>query len=351
MKLILKQGKEFTGKSFGAKGNVSGEVVFTTGMVGYVETLSDPSYAGQIVVFTYPLIGNYGVPERRFFESSGVKAAGVVVGEYSEEYSHHDAKMSLGNWLKKAGVPAISGVDTRELAKILRIDGVMQGMLSDSKTTQKFIGAKEENFVAKVSVTKKEIYGSGLVRILLIDCGVKENILRFIMRPETTVIRVPWNYDFSEEEYDGILISNGPGDPLKCKATIKNIRKAFTDQKPILGICLGVQLLAIAAGAETYKLKFGHRSQNQPCLDIVGKKRCYITSQNHGYAVKESSLPKDWKVWFKNANDGSVEGIKHSKMPWRAVQFHPEAAPGPTDTSWIFEDFITDLKNLPAKNL
>lgn len=354
MKLILKDKSVFTGKSFGANKNVSGEVVFTTGMVGYVETLSDPSYAGQIVVFTYPLIGNYGVPGRPNFESSGVKASGVVIGEYSEKYSHHSALSSLGEWLKKAGVPAISGVDTRELTKILRTEGVMQGMISNSDKSKKLILPKEENFVAKVSISKKEIYGNGPIRIILIDCGAKENILRFISRPDTTVIRVPWDYDFSKEKYDGILISNGPGDPVKCVATVKNIKKAFSKEKPILGICLGVQLLAIAAGAETYKLKFGHRSQNQPCLDVIGKKRCYITSQNHGYAVKENSLPKDWKVWFKNANDLSVEGIMHTKMPWRAVQFHPEASPGPTDTSWIFEDFIKELgkfKNSSAKNL
>lgn len=345
MKLALKDGTVFEGKSFGAPVARSGEVVFTTGMTGYVETLTDPSYTGQIVVFTYPLIGNYGVPERRFFESAKIHATGVILSEISDEHSHHASRSSLAEWLKREGIPAITGIDTRELTKKLRNHGSILGELTTEKR-----GAKElhdpnsDNLVARVSTKKRSVTGDGHLQIVVVDCGIKENILRSIAGPDTTVIRVPWDYDFSKEKCHGILISNGPGDPLQCIATIKNIRKALKNDVPILGICLGVQLLALAAGAETYKLSFGHRSQNQPCVDVGGKGRCYITSQNHGYAVKEDTLPKDWSVWFKNANDGSVEGIKHDTKPWRAVQFHPEASPGPTDTTWIFDDFIRDIK-------
>ncbi len=345
MKLALKDGTVIEGKSFGAPVSSTGEVVFTTGMTGYVETLTDPSYTGQIIVFTYPLIGNYGVPERRFFESAKVHAAGVVVSEYSEEHSHFDSKSSLGDWLKASGVPAITGVDTRELTKKLRTHGVLLGALAQNGKVPPFKDPNDENLVAKASIKKKTVYGDGPLRIILVDCGAKENILRAITRPDTTVIRVPWDYDYSGEDYDGILVSNGPGDPEACKATVENLREAFKSGKPILGICLGVQILALAAGAKTYKLSFGHRSQNQPCIDVSGGgKRCYITSQNHGYAVKADTLPSGWKVWFKNANDESVEGIMHATKPWRAVQFHPEACPGPVDTAWIFDDFIKDIK-------
>jgi len=349
MKLQLKDGTVIEGEGFGAPVSGTGEVVFTTGMTGYVETLTDPSYTGQIIVFTYPLIGNYGVPERRFFESNKVHAAGVVVSEYSEEHSHNDSKSSLGEWLRASGVPAITGIDTRELTKKLRTHGVLLGTLLEKGTAKEFKDPNEENLVAKVSVKKKIVYGDGPLKIILIDCGAKENIVRGITRKETTVIRVPWDYDFSKEKYDGILVSNGPGDPAACTKTIENLRKAFAKDTPILGICLGVQILALAAGAKTYKLSFGHRSQNQPCLDLTNNKRCYITSQNHGYAVKESTLPSGWKVWFRNANDESVEGILHATKPWRAVQFHPEACPGPTDTAWIFDDFIADIKKRKKK--
>lgn len=350
MRLVLKDGTVFEGKSFGAGGSISGEVVFNTGMVGYVESLTDPSYAGQILVLTYPLIGNYGVPDKKLWESDKIQVAGLVVAEYSENYSHHAARESLSDWLKRSGVPAITGVDTRALTKKLREHGVMLGLL-DAKPVSAmrrrliasdFIDPNKENLVARVSIKKPETYGEGPTTIVIVDCGMKENILRSLLRPSIRIVRVPWDYDFANEPHDALVISNGPGDPNMCEKTIEALKRAMLIRKPILGICLGTQLLALAAGANTYKLKYGHRSQNQPCTDLQTG-RCYITSQNHGYAVDAKSLPSDWKIWFTNANDGSVEGIKHKSNPWRAVQFHPEATPGPTDTAWIFDRFIQDV--------
>ncbi len=352
MKLLLGDGAMFEGKSFGAPISATGEVVFNTGMTGYIESLTDPSYAEQILVCTYPLIGNYGVPPAKFFESRKIQVAGLVVGEYSENYSHHAAERSLADWLKKSQIPAMTGVDTRALTKRLRERGVMLGQLVHSGGPKKFIGPNEENLVARVSIKRKKTYGGGKVKIVAVDCGMKENIVRSLTRPEITLIRVPWDYDFTADKYDALFISNGPGDPIRCTATIEHIKKAMADDKPILGICLGNQLLALAAGAKTYKLKYGHRSQNQPCIDRLGrpsfakasKGRCYITSQNHGYAVDAKSLPEGWEEWFVNANDGSNEGIRHKSRLWRSVQFHPEASPGPTDTAWIFDEFLAPLK-------
>lgn len=357
MKLLLEDGSVFEGESFGAPAWVGGEVVFNTGMVGYVESISDPSYAGQILVCTYPLVGNYGVPDRKFFESNKAQIAGLVVAEYSENYSHHAAKKSLADWLKESGIPAITGIDTRALTKKLRERGVMLGQLIHTGSAKKFIDPNEENLVARVSVKKREVHGPSTslgtskspLTLVAIDCGMKENILRSLVSRlpaqagGVRVVRVPWDYDFTAEQYDGVVISNGPGDPTMCAPTIEHIRKAMGAKKPILGVCLGNQLLALAAGASTYKLKYGHRSQNQPCIDLETG-RCYITSQNHGYAVDAKTLPHDWAVWFTNANDKSVEGIRHANGLWRAAQFHPEASPGPTDTAWIFDDFIQSLR-------
>lgn len=341
MKLFLKDGTSYAGTSFGADTSMQGEVVFATGMTGYVETLTDPSFAGQILVCTYPLLGNYGVPSPETFESEKIHISGLIVSEYSDTYSHHDAKRSLGDWLKKSGIPAITGVDTRAITKKLREHGVMLGELARKKSSR-LHDPNTDNLVAKVSPTETRTYGSGRKKIIAVDCGMKENIVRSLMRSSTTVIRVPWDYDFTSQDYDALFISNGPGDPTMCDKTIEHIRQAMKAGKPILGICLGNQLLALAAGAKTYKLKYGHRGQNQPCIDSETK-RCYITSQNHGFAVNTDTLPSDWKAWFTNANDESNEGIKHVSKNWRSVQFHPEAAPGPTDTSWIFDKFIASI--------
>jgi len=343
MKLYLKDGTVIEGQSFGAKRSATGEVVFNTGMVGYPEALTDPSYAGQILVLTYPLVGNYGVPDKARFESDKIQVAGLVVSEYSENYSHSTAKKSLSAWLKESGVPAMTGVDTRALTKRLRERGVILGELVHSGKPKGFVDPNKENLVALVSQKRKRIYGTGKVKIIAVDCGMKENIVRSLVERGAKVIRVPWDYDFTKEAYDGLLLSNGPGNPTMCEQTIAHIRKAMEKNKPILGVCLGNQLLALAAGAKTYKLKYGHRSQNQPCSDI-STQRCYITSQNHGFAVDGKTLPAGWEEWFVNANDGSNEGIRHKSKPWRSVQFHPEASPGPTDTAWIFDEFIASLK-------
>ncbi len=342
MKLHLEDGSAYEGESFGYKGSVAGEAVFATGMTGYVESLTDPSFAGQILVCTYPLIGNYGVPAPEFFESERIHVAGLVVTEYSSDYSHFDAKSSLAEWLRANKVPAVTGVDTRAITKKLREHGVMLGQLTTERPGN-FEDPNRENLVARVSPREKRTYGSGPIKIVVVDCGAKENIIRSLMRPEVTLIRVPWDYDFTDEPYDALMLSNGPGDPEMCTPTIRNIGLAMRTDKPILGVCLGNQLLALAAGGSTYKLKYGHRSQNQPCID-TSTGRCYITSQNHGFAVDANSLSSAWQVWFTNANDGSVEGIRHTSKPWRSVQFHPEAAPGPTDTAWIFDEWLSELK-------
>jgi len=331
------------GFSFGFSGSSTGEVVFNTGMVGYVESLTDPSYAGQILVLTYPLIGNYGVPAKAFFESEKIHVRGLVVSQYSETYSHAGAVKSLAAWLKEEHIPAMWGVDTRELTKKLREKGVMLGkMIVDGKNPGAFADPNETNLVANVSIKAPRMYGTGKKNVLALDCGMKENIIRSFSRRNVSLRRVPWDYDIGNEPFDGLFVSNGPGDPQMCKETIATIAKAMERNVPIFGICLGNQLLALAAGAKTYKLRYGHRAQNQP-VNEVGTKRCYITSHNHGYSVNAKTLPRDWEVWFWNANDKTVEGIRHKQRPWFAVQFHPEAAPGPTDTEWLFDKFVEML--------
>ena len=350
--LVLEKGPKFEGYFFGKNIETEGEVVFNTGMVGYPETLTDPSYRGEILVFTQPLIGNYGVPndDKEFgllkhFESDNIHIRGLVVSDYSFEYSHWNAIKSLDTWLKEHNIPGIYGVDTRELTKVLRKQGTMSGCIQneDAKKPKKWENESDKNLVAEVSTNKRIVYKKGPKKVLLVDCGVKNNIIRSFLKRDITVVQVPWDYDFSDEKYDGLFISNGPGDPKQCTETIKHIKVALTKNKPIFGICLGNQLLALAAGADTYKLKYGHRSQNQPCV-LAGTKRCFITSQNHGFAVREKTLPKNWESFFINNNDNTNEGIRHKNKPFFSVQFHPEATPGPTDTDFLFDDFVKLLK-------
>jgi carbamoyl-phosphate synthase small subunit len=346
IRLVLEDGTEFSGVSFGKHCSISGEVVFNTAMTGYPESLTDPSYKGQILVLTYPLIGNYGVPDERLeenmfkhFESDRLHISGLIVSDYSVEYSHWNARRSLGDWLKQHKVPGIHGIDTRLLTKILREKGTMLGKIIIEGEDIDMYDPNLDNLVAQVSIGKKEVYGDGKYRILLIDCGVKYNIIRYLLQRDTTVIRVPWDYDFLEEEYDGLFISNGPGDPKQCKLTIENLGKAFKQDLPIMGICLGNQLMALASGADTYKLKYGHRSHNQPVLHI-GTDQAYITSQNHGFAIDNDSLKNEWKPYFTNLNDQTNEGMIHKSKPFFSTQFHPEASGGPMDTDFLFDQFI-----------
>lgn len=351
VKLILEDGTVFEGFAFGAVKLAAGEVVFNTGMVGYPESLTDPSYTGQILVLTYPLIGNYGIPDYekedglfKYFESDKVHIRGLVVSDYSFKYSHWNAKKSLSDWLKEFEVPGIYGIDTRALTKKLRNKGTMPGIIvynDDEKIP--FEDPNLRNLVAEVSVKEPIEYGNGKKKVLLLDCGTKFNIIKALTRRGITVLRCPWNYDFSNEKFDGLVISNGPGDPKTCPETIENVKKHLEKNIPTLGICLGSQILALAAGANTYKIKFGHRSQNQPCVE-AGTKRCYITSQNHGYAVDADTLPEDWREWFYNNNDQTNEGVIHISKPFFGAQFHPEASPGPDDTEFVFDMFMRAMK-------
>ncbi|MBI4523158.1 MAG: glutamine-hydrolyzing carbamoyl-phosphate synthase small subunit [Deltaproteobacteria bacterium] len=348
-RLLLEDGAVFEGRAFGFPKAVAGEVVFNTGMVGYPEALTDPSYKGQILVLTYPLIGNYGVPRsitvngfEAAFESDKVQIAGLVVSEAASEHSHWSATKSLGTWLHEQEVPGVSGIDTRALTQRLRENGSMLGKLLINGQDVEFTDPNQENLVSLTSPRQRVVFPGGQKRIFLIDCGSKNSLIHRLVARGVTVIVVPWDYDFLDEDFDGVLISNGPGDPKTCVKTIGYVQRALEKGRPIFGVCLGHQILALAAGAETYKMKFGHRSQNQPCVEF-GTKRCYITSQNHGYAVDARTLPDGWKPWFTNANDGTNEGIRHRSQPFMSVQFHPEAAPGPVDTAFLLDDFIAQL--------
>lgn len=374
--LILSDGTVFHGRSFGYEKPVAGEVVFNTAMTGYPESLTDPSYAGQLMTLTYPLVGNYGVPPftieanglATFMESEKIHAEAIIVSDYSENYSHWNAVESLADWLKREQVPGITGIDTRELTKVLREHGVMMGRIVFDDAMDngewRMDNYGEVNYVDRVSCKDIIVYAGGesktfpvstpmeelnsqlstfhsqLKKVVLVDCGVKTNILRCLLKRGVEVIRVPWDYDFNGLQFDGLFISNGPGDPDTCDAAVQNIRRAMQNEKlPIFGICMGNQLLSKAGGAKIYKLKYGHRSHNQP-VRMVGTERCFITSQNHGYAVDNNTLGADWEPLFVNMNDGSNEGIRHKRNPWFSAQFHPEAASGPTDTEFLFDEFV-----------
>jgi len=349
MELILADGAVLSGRQFGYNGPAAGEVVFNTGMVGYPETMTDPSYRGQILVFTYPLIGNYGVPDGRklddllvHFESGQIHVKGIIVTSLTQRFSHWNGIRSLEDWMIEHRIPGIEGIDTRALTKNLRTAGTQLGKMVTRDSDIPFYDPNKENLVAQVSINEPKLYERGGKRVVLIDTGCKTNIIRSFLNRGVSVLQVPWNYDYSGEKYDGIMLSNGPGDPTMVPETIEILRKQLDRNKPIFGICLGHQILSLAAGAQSYKLKFGHRSQNQPCIQ-VGTKRCFITSQNHGFAIDDQTLPENWSPWFFNANDGSNEGIRHVSKPIRSVQFHPEAMPGPEDTNFLFDEFVKML--------
>ena len=346
-KLILKDGSVYKAKSFGAPKSMAGEVVFATGMVGYPEALTDPSFRGQILVFTFPLIGNYGVPDKKFWESQKIQVSGLIVSTYNSTPSHHQSVMSLAEWFKNENLPLLEIKDTRLLTQKLRNEGVMLGKIQIGAKSLPFLDPNKKNLVAEVSTKQISSLGEdkedGKRTIVLIDCGAKDNIARRLVAKDLKVITVPWDTDVTalSLKFSAVLISNGPGDPMKAEATIKNVKKIIARGIPTMGICLGNQILSLALGGSTYKLKFGHRSQNQPAVER-GTGRAYLTTQNHGFAV--GRIPKGFREWFYNGNDNTNEGIIHEKLPIMSVQFHPEASPGPLDTDWIFDYFLKKAK-------
>ena len=355
-RLELENGMVFPGYAFGALASARGETVFSTAMVGYPETLTDPSFEGQLLCVTYPLIGNYGVPAREVdgdglhstFESERIHVRALIISDLSFDYSHWSAAMSLDEWLWEQGIPGIWGVDTRRLTQVLRENGSMLGRLVQKNgTTPDFEDPNTTNLVAAASCSRVIRYREGAgKKVVLVDCGVKHNIIRCLLKTGVEVVRVPWDYDFNSDktmdDYDGLFITNGPGNPDLCETTVGHIREAMKREKPIFGICMGNQLLAKAAGAKTYKLRYGHRGHNQP-VRMADSDKCFITSQNHGYAVDENTLPDDWEPFFTNLNDGTNEGIRHRSKPFFSVQFHPEASSGPLDTMCLFNRFVSML--------
>lgn len=340
--LILDDKTKLEGRFFGFNASVTGEVVFATGMTGYPEAFTDPSFAGQILVLTYPIIGNYGVPPRSQWESKKIQIKGLIVSTYNESPSHHSASMSLQQWLINEKIPAMEIRDTRFLAKKIRTHGAMLGKIVNGKDIA-FEDPNKMNLVAEVSQKGVTVEGTGKCTVVQIDCGTKRSITTCLRKRNVRVITIPWNMNPLDlkQKFDAVLISNGPGDPTMVPETIKNVQELLKRKIPILGICLGNQILALATGGKTKKLKFGHRGQNQPCV-LVGTKRCYLTTQNHGFVV--SKMPSGFNPWFVNANDQTNEGMIHKTLPVMSVQFHPEASPGPTDTEWIFDYFLEKIK-------
>ena len=353
--MALADGTVYEGRGFGASAKAWGEVVFNTGMVGYPESITDPSYRGQVLVQTYPQIGNYGV-DPAAFESPRPQIAGYVVAELCVRPSHSASRKTLDAWLREHGIPGIEGIDTRALTKKLRVHGVMPGVLAASdaplrvapliREARTLPDPDERDLVAEVTTRGIHILNpDSRTIIVLVDCGAKENIVRCLVRRGACVVRVPADTSFAKIMSfapRGVVLSNGPGDPKRCVGVVRTVRRLMRESVPLFGICLGNQMLALAAGGDTFKLKFGHRSQNQPCLED-GTERCYITSQNHGYAVDTRTLPRGWRPWFTNANDGTNEGVRHGRRPFAGVQFHPEACPGPTDTAFLFDTFLGSL--------
>lgn len=353
-RLLLQDGTEYRGFHFGAALSASGEVVFNTAMTGYTESLTDPSYKGQLLVHTYPIIGNYGIPSDRkleniheFYESEKVHISALIVSDYSHNPNHWNMSYTLSHWLERNNVPGIYGIDTRSLTQKLRQSGSMLGKLIVDKDLPLY-NPDKENLAAQVCVSDKTVYGNGLYKVLLVDCGVKNNILRCLLKRNCTVTRVSWDYDFTSEPYDGLFLSNGPGNPKTYQKTIDHLQYALRESRPIFGICLGHQLLGLAAGCDTYKLAYGHRGHNQPVL-LRQSHRAYITSQNHGYVLNEKNLPEGWEVLFKNLNDNSCEGLIHRFKPFFSVQFHPEASGGPRDTEFLFDWFVERMEKYKAK--
>lgn len=350
--LTLEDGSVFEGFSFGYEAPCAGEVVFNTAMTGYPESLTDPSYEGQILVTTYPILGNYGVPSATpaseanvsdYFESARIHCEAIVCQDYSWVPSHWQAERSLSDWLKAEHIPGIYGIDTRALTKLLREKGSMLGKITfEGGEDIAFRDPNAENLIDKVSTKEIREFGDGDKTVVLVDCGTKYNIIRCLTRRGVKVVMVPWDFDFTGIPYDGLFISNGPGSPEFAEKTVEHIRKAMEIGKPICGICMGNQLLSKAAGAKVYKLKYGHRSHNQP-VRLAGTEKCYITSQNHGFAVDNDTIPADWEPHFINMNDGTNEGIRHKSKPFFSAQFHPEASSGPKDTEFIFDEFINLL--------
>jgi len=362
-KLILSDGTVLNGEGFGYSTRVFGELVFNTGMVGYTETLSDPSYSGQILTLTYPLIGNYGVPDpsikdsdgiSKFFESDRIQIRGLIVHDLSMVASHWNMSMTLDEWLNKENVPGISGIDTRALTKKLRSGGVMMAALvvsskeiDDEEIKKQLTSTQDynsEKFMDMVSTKEEQVFGNEKQTVVVIDTGVKNAIIRNIRNLGYKVVKVPWNTPIEKilsHKPKGVVISNGPGDPQNCPETIAAAKSLIEKNIPTLGICLGAQIIGLAGNADTYKLKYGHRGQNKPCINLDDN-HVYVTSQNHGYCINPDSLKNsDFDLWFTNADDKTVEGIKHKKQKCIAVQFHPEASPGPYDCKFIFEKLKT----------